>query len=152
MSLLTEYTAIRTRLDSAINTAMETKLKDGLEDWIKKSAEISVYGVYTPKVIKSRRKENGGIIDPNNMNVTTEQSGNLFTLTLKNETGLQNLFGGNDTSPLVPIIEQGVSAYFQPFPRPFMDEANEMYVQSGEADRHLAQALREAGFEVIENG
>ena len=45
----------------------------------------------------------------------------------------------------VPIMESG-GGYNQPYPRPFMNEARDEYVDSGEAGRDLMDALESAGF------
>ena len=143
MGILEDYAAIRGRMDSVINQALGEGVAEGLKEAIAKQAQTAVYS-YPPK-FEHRRMEGGGIIDPGNMIVNV---GNL-EMTLDNVTGLQNLFGGNDTSPLVPIIEEGVAAYHMPGPRRFMDDARNQYVDNGEAGREIAKALIGAGFEVI---
>ena len=45
----------------------------------------------------------------------------------------------------VPIVESG-DGYNQPYPRPFMNEARDEYVDSGEAGHDLIAALESAGF------
>ena len=47
----------------------------------------------------------------------------------------------------VPIMESG-DGYSQPYPRPFMNEARDEYVDSGKAERDLIAALDSAGFTV----
>lgn len=145
MGIMEDYAAIRGRMDGAINEALGNGVAEGLKRAIAQQALTAVYE-YPPK-FEHRRKEAGGTIDPGNMAV---QVGHL-ELTLDNQTGLQNLFGGNDPSPLIPIIEEGVEAYHmgKAGPRPFMDDARDEYVRSGEAGREIAEALRSAGFEVV---
>lgn len=145
MGIMEDYLAIRGRMDRAINEALENGVAEGLKKAIAQQAESAVYS-YRPG-FESRREEAGGTTDPGNMTVSV---GHL-ELTLDNRTGLQNLFGGNDPSPLVPIIEEGVEAYHmgKAGPRPFMDDARDNYVDDGDAGREIAQALMSAGFEVI---
>lgn len=143
MGIMEDYAAIRGRMEGVINQALGDGVAEGLKRAIAQQAESAVYK-YPPK-FEHRRKENGGIIDPGNMIVSV---GNL-EMTLDNATRLQNLFGGNDTSPLVPIIEEGVAVYHMPKPREFMDDARDEYVRSGDAGREIAQALMSAGFEMI---
>ncbi len=63
--------------------------------------------------------------------------------------GLQNLFGGNDGSPLAPIVESGAEAYHMPGAREFMEPALNEYISSGKADEAIKSALRMAGFDVL---
>lgn len=145
MGIMEDYMALRGRMDGAINEALGNGVAEGLKRAIAERAQENVYS-YQP-LFESRREQAGGTIDPGNMTVNV---GHL-EMTLDNQTGLQNLFGGNDPSPLVPIIEEGVAAYHmdKAGPRPFMDEARDEYVESGDAGREIAQALMSAGFEVI---
>lgn len=143
VDLLAEYIPISELIDSVINSALSNEIADKLKYCIQEEATNRVYS-YEPKVLNSRRKSSGGLIDSGNMETWVSDR----TLTLYNSTGLQNLFGGDDGSPLTPIIEDGVSAYHQPYPRPFMDEALDKLVDEGIADRELGNALRAAGFDV----
>ena len=45
----------------------------------------------------------------------------------------------------VPIVESG-EGYNQPYPRPFMNEARDEYVDSGKAGHDLIAALESTGF------
>lgn len=88
-----------------------------------------------------RRKDNSGLID----DVTMLTSVDGLTLTLENTAEPQHASG----IPLTPIVEEGWGSWHQPVPRKFMDQACEKYVDNGGAERDLADALRDAGFEVI---
>ena len=145
MGILEDYAAIRARMDSVINEALGNEVAEGLKKAIAKQADESVYSY--PPLFESRRMESGGVSSPENMIVNVGH----MEMTLDNQTGLQNLFGGNDPSPLVPIIEEGVEAYHmgRAGARPFMDNARNQYVDSGDAGREIASALINAGFEVI---
>lgn len=146
MSITSDYLQIRSKLDNAITAGLQGKVADGLKESVSRMARKKVYEVYTPQPIfeKARRGEHGGIADPNNMITHVEGT----TLTLDNVTGLQNLFGGGDTSLLVPIVEEGTAAYYQPGSREFMDDARDEYVDNGDAARDLMDELRGAGFTV----
>ena len=147
MSITSDYLQIRAKLDSAITAGLQGKVADGLKERVSRMAQKEVYDAYNPQPVfeESRRGKHGGIADPNNMITHVEGT----TLTLDNVTGLQNLFGGGDSSLLVPIVEEGTAAYYQPGSREFMDDARDEYVDNGDAARDLMDALRDAGFEVI---
>ena len=129
-------------LPTAINSALNVEVTNEAKDCIKEAAESVVYS-YQPKVLYSRRMSNGGLIDEGNMISTV----NNMTLTVDNITPLQNLFGGNDTNLLTPIVEQGVKSYHMPYPRPFMSEAENM-LASGRDVRAIAEGLRRQGYVV----
>nr|DAI49482.1 MAG TPA: hypothetical protein [Caudoviricetes sp.] len=146
MSITSDYLQIRAKLDNAITAGLQGKVADGLKESVSRMAQKKVYDAYTPQPIfeEARRGKHGGIADPNNMITHVEGT----TLTLDNVTGLQNLFGGGDTSLLVPIVEEGTAAYYQPGSREFMDDARDEYVDNGDAKDDLMDTIRSAGFTV----
>lgn len=139
MSVIQDYMQIRGLLDAAIENALRDDVADGLKKAIQEEAQTRVYDAYP--VSSKRRKENGGLID----DVTMLTSVDGLTLTLENTAEPQHASG----IPLTPIVEGGWSSWHQPGPREFMDQACGKYVDNGGADSDLADALRDAGFEVI---
>lgn len=141
MSIMDEYARIRAKLEGAITSGLQDQVAEGLKERVKEKAYANVYS-YTarPEFMKSRRYERGGLADPNNMIAHTEG----LTLTLDNVTELQNRA---QTELEVPIVESG-DGYNQPYPRPFMDEARNEYVDNGGAKDDLMDAIRSAGFTV----
>lgn len=130
-------------LNPAIENALEHEVADEARLAIKDAAEERVYEAYKPRFY-SRRKEDGGLIGPNN--ILCQVSGD--TLTISNVTGLQNLWGGDDASLLTPIVEDGVPAYNmqKAGPRPFMDYAKELLL-GGRADAALRRGLERQGID-----
>ena len=139
---LAEAAAKLARLDGAIADALGNEVADEARDCVREAAYEEVYDAYAPEFL-SRRMDSGGLSDP--ANTITTAAGT--TLTVENVTGLQNLWGGNDTSPLTPIVTAGVPAYHMPFPRPFMDGAAEK-LRSGRAQAALRRGLARQGFDV----
>ena len=134
------------RLDTAIGNALEIEVAEEAKDCVREAANETVYAAYDPKFL-SRRMENGGLSDPSNIQTTVAGA----TLTVENMTGLQNLWGGNDTSPLTPIVDAGLSNYNMPFPRPFMDAAAEK-LRSGRASAALRRGLARQGYSGFDGG
>ena len=128
-------------IDAAITNALETEVAEEAKLAVKDAAERNVYAAYTPEFY-SRRKEKGGIKDPDN--IICHVSGD--TLTVDNVTGLQNLWGGGNTSVLTPIVEEGDAAYHmgKAGPRPFMDFAKELLL-AGRAEAALRRGLERQG-------
>lgn len=139
MSVLQDYLQIRGLLDAAIENALRDNVADGLKKAIQEEAEKRVYDAYP--VSSKRRKKDGGLIDDATMITTVEG----LTLTLENAAEPQHAEG----IALTPIVEEGWSSWHQPGPRRFMDEARDAYVDSGDADRDITDALKAAGFTVF---
>lgn len=139
MSVLQDYLQIRGLLDAAIENALRDNVADGLKKAIQEEAEKRVYDAYP--VSSKRRKEDGGLIDDATMITTVEG----LTLTLENAAEPQHA----DGIALTPIVEEGWGSWHQPYARPFMDEARDAYVDSGDADRDITDALKAAGFTVF---
>ena len=131
-----------TKLDAAISSALSLEVAEAVRGAVRDAAESEVYQAYEP-LFESRRRENGGLTDPDNTVVTVAGT----TLMAENVTGLQNLWGGGDSSPLAPIIEDGVEAYHMPFPRPFMAYAQEL-LENGRAQEALRRGLARQGIDV----
>lgn len=127
-----------TKLDSAIADALSNEVAQEGKTCIREAALSEVYS-YHP-VFESRRMQDGGLIDDDNM--IDSVSGT--TLTIRNETPLQNLWGGTHTELLTPIIEDGLSNYNMPYPRPFMEKAKEMLI-NGRAEEALRRGLARHG-------
>ena len=142
MSVLQDYLQIRGLLDSAIENALRDRVADGLKEAIQKKAQENVYSYEaSPSAISKRRGKNGGLIDESTMLTSVDG----MTLTLENASEPQHAEG----IALTPIVEEGWSSWHQPYARPFMEEARDDYVDNGDADRDIADALKAAGFTVF---
>lgn len=137
MSVLQEYMAIMARLEMAVDDALDTEVAEAARTEMSRQVHERVYDAYTPQDPATRRMDSGGLSDVRNYDARVE-AGHM--LTVENNTPMQHPDGGN----LTEIVEQGRTAYRMPFPRPFV-EAAEQAVNAGWA---LAQGLRRNGFAV----
>lgn len=138
MSAVEQYMQIRANIVSALGEALPY-MALGLSDYIEESADLSVYSYNASSMaMKSRR---GTIGDKSNQVVTIDRGG--LSVEIKNIAKLQNGGAGE-----VGIVESGDKNYRQPYARPFMDEARDAYVDSGEAMETVKESLRTAGFTV----
>lgn len=141
MSVLEDYAQIRGLMDSAIGKALGDEVASGLREKIQQKAHEKVYSYpATPSAMYKRRMEDGGLIAEGNLAASV--SG--LTLSMENTSEPQHAGG----AALTPVVEEGWSNWHQPGPRPFMDEARDAYVDSGEAESAIAAALAAAGFTV----
>lgn len=120
---------------AAVQNALAGPIRDGLEAEIAKYAEQNVYSYEgSPYFMQKRRysldNKASYVVTINELSITIDGS----------EINLQNGVGGE-----VDIVESG-DGWGQPYPRPYMDEALQNYIASGEADRALAEALQGMGF------
>lgn len=129
-------------LNTAIEAVLETTVADEVRQVVAEAAQDVVYS-YEP-AFNSRRKENGGLSDPVNMEFSVSD----MTLVGVNVTPLQNLWGGSDTSPLAPIVCDGEKAYHMPYPRDFMAEAQNR-LDSGRAAAALKRGLALRGINLL---
>lgn len=142
MSVLQDYLQIRSALDAAVGTALQGPVADGLKKAIQEKAQENVYSYEaSPSAISKRREKNGGLIDESTMLTSVDG----MTLTLENASEPQHAEG----IALTPIVEEGWSSWHQPYARPFMEEARDDYMDNGDADRDIADALKAAGFTVF---
>ena len=142
MSVIQDYLQIRSALDAAVGTALQGPVADGLKKAIQEEALENVYSYEaSPSAISKRREKNGGLIDESTMLTSVDG----MTLTLENASQPQHAEG----IALTPIVEEGWSSWHQPYARPFMEEARDDYVDNGDADRDIADALKAAGFTVF---
>lgn len=140
MSVLDEYAGMKIRIMAAVSGAMP-EIAKGLQEAIEESAEERVYSYEaTPEAMEMRR----GLLGSKENLVAA--IGNDF-VEIQNTTNLRTEEGTGETQ----VVEEATPGYAQPYPRPFMEPALQDYVASGEPDHIIAQALRGAGFEVVEN-
>lgn len=129
-------------LDSAIDSALENEVADAARKCIAHSAENNVYTAYTPKVLYSRRGSAGGLSAEANIQATAGGK----ELTVRNATGLQNLYGGGRQEILTNIVESGSYSYHMQLagPRPFMEEAKDL-LMNGPGQQALHAGLARQG-------
>lgn len=132
LSVVNEFIAWYSGVQSAVADALSGPLKDGLMQEIKKSAQSNVYDAY------SGGKRRGQIGAEQNMEVGV----NGYELRVRNVTVQQ---GGKAYQTETGFVEEGAPEFRQPFPRPFMDEALVEYTY-GQGPEDLANALRARGY------
>lgn len=135
MSFVSQYlTEIKPLIDRAVENALPD-LADGLKRKIGEKAQSEVYSYGATGSAMAKRRYTIG--EPTGI---AAHYGS-YQLTLINERTMQ---GGDGHE--VEMVEEGWANFRQPGPRPFMDEALEEFVGSGEADATLARVLRSYGF------
>lgn len=131
-----EYDAAMAQVISAVQLALGGPIREGLEAEIAKYAEQNVYSYDAAPYFKEQRRYS--LDNKANYDVTV---GDL-SITIDG-SGISLAYG---TPGEIDIVEKG-AGWHQPYPRPYMNEALENYVASGEADRALAYYLQGSGFE-----
>lgn len=134
--LLPDYERVIGEVKSAVQSALAGPIREGLEAEIAKYALQNVYRYDAAPYFKAKRRFSLSQVQANydvsisDMSLTIDGSG----------IALQYGVGGE-----VDIVEKG-AGWHQPRPRPYMDEALQNYIASGQADQALATALAGFGF------
>ena len=131
-----EFDAAMEQVRSAVQLALGGPIRDGLEAEIAKYAEQNVYSYEAAPYFMEKRRYS--LDNKANYDVTV---GDLY-ITIDG-SGISLQYG---TPVEIDIVEQG-AGWHQPYPRPYMNEALENYIASGEADKALAYYLQGSGFE-----
>lgn len=140
MSAISQYEAIKVKIDEAITQALVSMVRP-IADSLEESAYRNVYTYQaSPMAMDSRRYSFLNIAEHTAVNIDKS----THTLTMTTKVTLQSGFNDDE----VNIVESGDPTFRQPGPRPFMDQGLETYVASGAADVELARALYNAGFDV----
>lgn len=128
--------------DSFIESALQNEVAEAAKDAVAQSTAINVYGAYTPKVLYSRRGSNGGLSAEDNIECIASGK----QMTVRNVTGLQNLYGGNRQEILTNIVESGSYSYHMHLagPRPFMEDAKQLLL-NGPGQQALHAGLARQG-------
>lgn len=141
MSIAGEFEAVLQRAGSAIEQALSTDVSE----WAKSEIQISLLkNVYSyaasPEAMAKRRMASGGLLDRSNMQSVVSGGNGSYTLTITDEADMQEGGGG-----LADIVTQGLARYRQPYPRPFMEPAEQAMAESGDVERLIKAALTAAG-------
>lgn len=134
--ILTDYYQVLDSVKAAVQSALAGPIREGLEAEVAKYALQNVYSYDAAPYFKAKRRFSLSQVQANydvsisDMSLTIDGSG----------IALQYGVGGE-----VDIVEQG-AGWHQPGPRPYMDEALQNYIASGQADQALASALSGSGF------
>lgn len=135
--LLSDYESVKGAVISAVQSALAGPIREGLEAEIAKFAEQNVYSYNAAPFFMAKRRHSLSNVK-GNYDVTISD----LSITIDGSNiALQYGVGGE-----VDIVEQG-AGWHQPGPRPYMDEALQNYIASGQADQALATALSGMGFE-----
>lgn len=130
-----EYDEAMAQVVSAVQSALAGPIREGLEAEIAKYAEKNVYSYQAAPYFMAKRRY---MLDNKaNYDVTIDD----LSITIDG-SGISLAYG---TPGEIDIVEKG-AGWHQPYPRPYMNEALENYIASGEADRALADALAGSGF------
>ena len=133
--LMGEFESVMAQVIDAVQVALGGPIREGLMREIAKYAEENVYSYGAAPYFMAKRRHSLDDISKYEKTV-----GDLSLTIDGSGIALQLGVGGE-----VDIVETG-AGWHQPGARPYMNEALENYVASGEADRALAMALAGMGF------
>ena len=136
---------IKPNIIAAIDDALNNEVKDVALKSIEFSAMHGIYQAYTPDPIFQSSRRYSFMQDEN---YETEVKDNTLTIRSVTKDGLQDLFyrnGGSSSGlDLGDIVAKGRVDFWQPFPRPWMDEGIEANI--GNIEDAIKRGLERQGF------
>lgn len=129
-------------LERSLGDILQNEFLDYVKGEIQLAEEARVYS-YEPKFY-SRRKEDGGIKDKENMKKDYDYNGGVHTLTVTVDAEWQQLWGGTAPSESLADVIQHRQMYNAPR-RPFQSEA-EHYINKSYSQSMLTTILKSNGF------
>lgn len=121
-----------------IQDVLRNEVAETVKSHMQEAIQTDVYDAYDPKYY-TRRLENGGLIDGNN--IETAVSGN--TLTVRDKAPLDN---GRTDYALDDIIIHSYGN--QPFPRDFISSTEERLIKTNDHVEAMKNGLRKKGYNV----
>ena len=145
MSYTAPYTTLLSRVEAAAKDALECEVAQEVKDIMKEQTGYQVYSYdASPMAMATRRVDDGGLGDQRNMRSDVQGDGaGTYTLTVENTAPFQFPMGGG--TALSDVVEKGLKAYNQPYPRPFVAATQTQAVSSGRAYQALKNGLRRKG-------
>ena len=127
-------------------------MQDVIKEKIKEHLETDVYAKYTPYVYQ-RRKEDGGLLDPDNIEIKPINNSSLdTTISVKNIAEYNGYPDNQFYETLAERIEYGIPRGRVPYkkPRPFMQETYEDLKKSGLITKTLKKNMQKHISKIIE--
>ena len=145
---------LRNEIMKRVNTSLKEDVGEKVKEIMLEHIETDVYNAYEPKTY-SRRSDDGGLSDPDNIVVQREYDGivSIENVTVGREFYFQDreaIRSDNADSPLTPIIEtgKGYDYWNKSFPRPFVKNTVDEIVQDKIIENTLKKGLKKQGLEV----
>lgn len=152
MSLMSEFAEVMQKAENAIAHTMNTTFVDGLHEELERSVVLNVYAKYFPwppnnGPWKYKRRGFGGIMSDKYNILTTNAAPGSLEIVMENIAPGNSAFSPTDGAgqPADSVENGGPWNYPlnpDPGPRPFMEKAAEMYIESGEAEAALVRAIQ----------
>lgn len=154
MSLMDEYQRALAQLRADVNDIVHNEMRDGIRVAMIDSANKEVYGKYTPKIYIRR----GTLTDASHYEFDNIDMGIEVTSRITGNPAYEPpASSGWNPGYIADIIQSG-NGY--PWlrkgtdvqnigPRPWLDEGMKNYVETGDANKDLADGLRARGYIVV---
>ena len=161
MSIEADLSAFRIALDNAIKEIMETDILRVAQVDIMAAVEENVYAKYTPSGYNPyvRRREMGGLQDPNNIVLKGDGVSVISTPTESIfEMEVEDVAKDEDGFPVAEIIESGEGYHWKesriykmehagmPLKRPFYEAAEELLASESAVPYWIQHGLENRGF------
>ena len=148
MSFLQHYATYRAKLISDVRESLLNETAQAVSDVMAQKLMDNVYSYQaSPRAMESRRYDEGGLLDPDN--VSADVSGDKdLTLTVSNNAPFQDASLNGSGHSLTEVVQEGLSGYRQPGPRPFMADTESECISSGRALKAFNEGMRKRGQDI----
>lgn len=131
------------QLESDLEDILQNEVLNTVDSILGRQIYEQVYTYQaTPKAMESRRYDEGGLFDPDNI-VSHVKPG--LTLIVENDAPFQD--GKPHKDALSDVVEFALPRYRQPGPRPFIRETQKE-LAAGEGEKAVLNGLEARGYEV----
>lgn len=129
------------KLNRNIGSAMNNEVNKETRDTMKEQIQETVYDVYSPTLYE-RQKDNGGLIDDDNIKTTLIDNTTLIVENIRSDDGVN----------VAEVVESGQGYKFDfPYngvPRPFSAATREQLENTGAHKHALYKGLKRQGIDV----
>lgn len=150
MADFTSLEALFASLQQDINESLVKDVVPVVEETMQAEVQNTVYSVYQPKMY-DRRLNDGGLLDMGNYHSKLIEDG---TVTITNDTPINEIYGGDDSMSLTEQIIEGKGYIYgdgtEPYaqPRDFMEATREDLRQTNAHVEALKAGLSKRGYEI----
>lgn len=138
------------RIKKDVKKTIENEVSNKIKETMKQRVQEDVYDEYDPTQY-IRRREDGGLLDDDNIKSKVKSKNNNLSLEITNET-----MSDSHLKRLDKVIEYGVGYEWeyskiykmQPYPRPFISNTREQVTDENIHINTLKKSLKSKGYDI----
>lgn len=151
MSFFEHYARFGYQFQQDLNDVLLGEATEAVKDVMQEKLAENVYSYEaSEQAMATRRYEEGGLYDRENM-VSHVEPG--LTLVVENIAKFQDAPLNSRGKDLSDVVQEGLSSYNQPYPRPFTADTESECISRGNVLQAINEGLRKKGYTIeLEGG